>query len=1221
MLPAIASSPVDTSSYPVRKHIIVAVDGSGSFYTPSADKPRKEIEKFVLELLEKNKIRASGNRPRISLSEDNSFYDPRQDVLSLYEFGITQSDRLKMVADNHAMRISGVKPSAEQQDEAVGKFTQSLLHPYRMLSPGNDAAHTDLKHLVRELFNKDGEKYEVTYSQLIYPLILDKATTGLPAKEIVFLFVSDFKSGSYASSINDWANLKRDALSENLPVYNHLNSYVRKLNDQFYKIDYFSYTPEEKDGLPALFAYKVKPMVGNVEKDNVTISIESDLDMTEIGKAKFRFAPLNIKFNHDTALLNVDDIWIEVGFLNGKELYKARLAQRNGKGKLALVDGGKNVKYDPSHSYYEIPAFSLEIPELTTSTIRDKVVKVNLIFDGTMKKAGSGNIRYAFTAQRELSDNAIHFIEYDKRRNLAIFWTIFIILILTTALLIMGRKKVFKYKKVGHFAQKYVDITPQKGTIELPCWFFKPGGADSNSIRIEGAISKKFPFALSFDTRLYVRLQQGTPAGFKYYIDGKAADDFISVTLRKGRFAFNLNVQVTSPQLLKTQKALICNVLMDYKISSSILGLFKLDDVSEPEKIEFFFMRDLGRAWVGLDPGTTGSCVAYGNTGGTLENPNIRLMLDEVYHDEEIIPSRLVLKNLDKQNAREMEPGKDYDFGVEADQKWIANKNAGRPTFESIKKLLGYKNKRGDLITARLKGKEMQFSGVELAYLLVKGLKSNLDNEIRGLSEEERIRYAGQVGFPQRAVVAIPNNYTLPKITDMVKSVRMLNTFDEVRYIYEAEGVLFYYLKNEYRNHIKERPKEENIMVYDMGGATINITIFKIVYDYRDGELFYDITTLARIGYAVGGDNIDVALMEYVFNLPIYERTLSQKDNHNIELEHKDAILPKVVQLKKNIVGAYNYLEDGSAVPNANMIANDEIYRNAIIDISMVNKGGKKLHGKYSEADSNGNMAPLPVGSSAIDRIHHIEDSEQMMKYVYYAVRDAVEEILKYPGVASLQGKLKVIFSGRSTMFPRIKENVNGVLAKNFGSKKCEIYRGLDSKSIKTAVAEGACWYGIYNSLVTLDNSRLSSAYGYKITEKGDSHLNILMDQNEQFDEDNSISRQEMISRSFASDGNVVDFYQVMGSGYTTDIFSDGNRHKVNYLGSIDVTTTTRSISMTVDRQNKVVCMVEFETGATTTISDLNVTGRDITKENDWAYVFHTLEQSEKNKTVNKTNP
>lgn len=1214
MPPTIARTQGNDSSYPVRRHIIVAVDGSGSFYTPNADKARKDIEKFVLNLLENNKIPNTENKPHITLSEDNLFYDPRQDVISLYEFGITQSDRLKMVADNHSMRLAGVKPSTKQKDEAIEKFIQSLLHPRHMLSPENDAASNDLKHLIPGLFNKKDEKYEVTYSQLIYPLVIDKAAIDRPAKEIVFLFVSDFKSGSYASSINDWANLKRDVLSANYSVYERLNSYVGELNDQFYKIDYFNYTPEEKDGLPALFAYKVKPMVGNVERDNVTISIESDLDMTETGKSKFKFAPLNVKFNHDTALLNVNDIWIEIGFLNGENLYKARLAQRNDKGELIMVDGGKVVKYDPEHSYYEIPSFSLKIPELTTSSIHDKGVSVKLIFDGSMTKAGSGKTKYAFTAQRELSDNAIHFIEYDKRRNRAIFWTIFIILILTTALLILGRMKVFKYKKVGQFAQKYVDITPQKGTIELPCWFFKQGGADSNSIRIEGAISKRFPFALSFGTKLFVRLQQGSPIGFKYYIDGKAADHFIPVTLHKGKFFFNLNVQVTSELLLKTPQALICNVLIDYKISSSIFGLFKHDEVTEPEKIEFFFMRDLGRAWVGLDPGTTGSCVAYGNTGGTLENPNIRLMRDQVKRLENIIPSRLAILKLDKKSVKDMEPGTDYEFGGKVDDAWRAHKNAGRPTFESIKKLLGYKNKKGDLITARLGNKEAQFSGVELAYLLVKGLKSNLDNEIRGLTEDERLRYIGPGESPRRAVVAIPNNYTLPKITDMVNSVRMLNTFDEVRYIYEAEGVLFYYLKNEYRNHIKARPKEENIMVYDMGGATINITIFKIVYDYRDGELFYNITTLGRIGYAVGGDNIDVALMEYVFNLPIYERHFSQEENHKIELEHKDDILQKVRQLKGEIVRANDKLENDSTVPSTNIIANEESYRDIIKDISQVNNGAKKLNRKYSEADSEGKMTSFPIPNSPIMRIQHIEDSQEMMKYVYFAVRDAVEEILKYPGVASLRGNLKVIFSGRSTMFPEIKENVNGVLAKYLGGKRFEIYRSLDSDSIKTAVAEGACWYGIYNSLVTLDNSRLSSAYGYKITENGDSHLNILMDQNEQFDEANSISRCQMISKSFASDGNVVDFYQVMGSGYTTDVFSKANRHKVNYLGSIDVTTTTRSVSMTVDRHNKVVCTVEFNTGATTTISDLNVTGRDITKENDWAYVFHTLEQPKKDK-------
>ena len=111
--------------------------------------------------------------------------------------------------------------------------------------------------------------------------------------------------------------------------------------------------------------------------------------------------------------------------------------------------------------------------------------------------------------------------------------------------------------------------------------------------------------------------------------------------------------------------------------------------------------------------------------------------------------------------------------------------------------------------------------------------------------------------------------------------------------------------------------------------------------------------------------------------------------------------------------------------------------------------------------------------------------------------------------------------------------------------------------------------------MVTLDNSRLSCAYGFKLTQGGRSELKVLLNQNDIFDENGNVSYDEVISNHFDADGNVVDFYQVMGSGKGDNLFSEENRHKVNFIGSIE-----------------------------------NVVGRDITKENDWAYVFAATPQS-----------
>ena len=202
-----------------------------------------------------------------------------------------------------------------------------------------------------------------------------------------------------------------------------------------------------------------------------------------------------------------------------------------------------------------------------------------------------------------------------------------------------------------------------------------------------------------------------------------------------------------------------------------------------------------------------------------------------------------------------------------------------------------------------------------------------------------------------------------------------------------------------------------------------------------------------------------------------------------------------------------------------------------------------------------------------------------------------------------------LVFAGRSTMFPGIKETVIEAIQRRFG-QTVNVYDGFVGDEIKTSVAYGACWYGIFNSLVTLDNSRLSCAYGFKHTTGGNSTLNVLLSQNDVFDSSGCVKNDTALESQFKADGNVVDFYQVMGSGVGDNLFSEENRHKVNYIGSIDATTTTREIGMSVDRRNVVTCTVRFNTGDVSWFRDLNVVGRDITKENDWAYVFAATPQT-----------
>lgn len=361
--------------------------------------------------------------------------------------------------------------------------------------------------------------------------------------------------------------------------------------------------------------------------------------------------------------------------------------------------------------------------------------------------------------------------------------------------------------------------------------------------------------------------------------------------------------------------------------------------------------------------------------------------------------------------------------------------------------------------------------------------------------------------------------------------------------------------------------------------------MFRITYTSKNGSTYYNISTLGRIGYAVGGDNIDVALMEYIFTM------VSDNENkrHDYEKKHKTEILEAILDLKKNIINANRGYKDPGQI-------------SALLDKEGFCKFANRL------LDSFGGIDTLVMEDEDFTKkiLQKIINSKELLDFVYSRVKDAVVEILKYPDVKPVTID-KLLFAGRSTMFPGIRLMVETLVKSHSCCVKTPNI--FDDDEVKTSVAYGACWYGIYNGLVTLDNSRLTSAYGFKQTTGTDSILKVLLNQNSVFGDDNMVHGSVDIESLFDGDGQTVSFYQIMGSGAGDDLLSEKNRYKVNYLTGIPVTQLTKSIGIDVGRNNFATCSVTFDTGMTERRSDLDIQTRDITEENDWAYVFATTDE------------
>ena len=747
--------------------------------------------------------------------------------------------------------------------------------------------------------------------------------------------------------------------------------------------------------------------------------------------------------------------------------------------------------------------------------------------------------------------------------------------------------------------EKYTEITSENGRVVLPCWFVRPGNTMRNFLvkgRVKGGfgtMESAMRVLVSVDYSLMTSADQVVDVTINNSGDIQKIYDVEIPVENSGEFEFKITLSVRrNADLSKPHRISIkYNARTKYKR----MKFFEQETAYEESNqgmLDLFVRSELNNSntWIGLDPGTSGSCVCIGR-GGSKNNPNI------CHLGEGIIPSVVVLPRSTrvKDDFRDYQPGDDYLYGDEARQQWTAEINNGARGFVSIKKLLGYNSE--DRIPVRLKDRTAYFSGAEVAHLLIKGIDRELKQSIDNFSDVERSIYTPQGQTKcERLVVAIPNNYTLPKILDMVRSIQWLNQYEEVRYIYEPEAVIFNYLMKEYQGVAKH--KSLVAMVFDMGGATINVSVYELSISGRDdGSDSVRVKTLGKVGYAVGGDNIDFALLESLIELYVGSRKNRITDEHKnkFELQKKNELLPKIFELKLALIDAVRHKRY------------EGVFSSSASFILFVNKCFELLRQwGYKEIDEDFlkiylNIHDDPVWEDYRETIiQYLLNSAEIKQYVYERIDEAVEDVMSFVDNMKID---TLIFSGRSVLFPGVKEHVKHTLNQ---SNDIE-WNGLDDNEIKSAVAYGACWYGMYSTSIQLDNELITSSYGYGMTTNGRYTFVPIIRRGSIFDEKGKCDREHDLNSSFNADANLIKFYQMMGR--VEDCVFDENKKKYKrvYLGDIQAYTNTRKLSMEIDRNDNLCYRVVFEDDGIAE-SDLKKSlSRDIVDDNDRAYYFATM--------------
>ncbi len=1245
------------------KHIIIVID-QGAVARAHQDghysKAMTDLYEVVSSILQ--------NRPITTMNESMSriasgfSFNENTDMVSLFSFGIpNDSESWRKLKSRLAEKYSFDKFS----DELIKKRTIYSSADEKTLS---DFVKQDVYNLFKNdaLFKRMNGTLCTSLSHYVYPLILKYVDRSVKAKEYYLFLVSDFYAGGGSNDANDRYRINElFGMGKKNDKYRDFHTKINNISSLYSSVDVMKIVPyglgereninkvNDEEFFPVIFGKKI--LLDACLGSTSFVSSDVRLKQEKLGEPNYKLSPVVLTFAH-----------------NGKiqlEKIKFTLKDKSGKEYINKVyDDTTELEtmYDSIIKGYNFPIVeNLKIDDLTEG---DELSLEYILYtkSNAPDDVDVPLLPYVFVAQKDYVVTDDVFIPYPQMSNSEMFIMIAIILLLLIFYFSLlwflylwrgkNRNVSFDFKISPISNERFMEVKDNK-VINYDCWYWD-GVLSNRDIRITGKYNvenklwaKKYKYVVeywvedvdtnqdfSFRPGLQTRNSDGSlRSACKWYVVQEDSD-------ASGKFSATANVFIsdgTTPcdnkvpdftldHILKVKiKVRIKMVDDNNKVIKYLVVPGRFGDSENVEKVYSFIVKPKlqnSDLWMAFDPGTTGSCAAFGIATLPSKLNNIYLAMNsyQVKHGNDwvevnspVFPSKIRINKKSSRlfsgafTAEDLLEGanEDFEFGNKAEMLW------GRQNcFQSIKKLLGYASPQ-EIISDT--NEIAEISGQDLAHLLVKGLynhtKAYIEDKNNEVDDATRDMFMPNGVFsPQRAIVAVPNNYTLVKIQEMVDSVKRLGEFKEVHYIYESEAVMMTYLRKNWDSLAADSAKKRNnvYVVYDMGGATINATAFKLNVNTtaKNGNIntsSIDVETISKVGYGIGGDDIDYALIQMIYNAPSIKATM---ENNDVDIDkHQRKYKVKLIELAREI--KLSWIETSKGNKKA-----PGIITNNIDDLwtKIYNKFGEKALGEIE----------LPVEPTSEDVAYFKNEGVKrtnMRKFVLEYVNDAVSNLL-----STVKGYTNVvlIMSGRSVLYPGVRDNVGNALKSSF--KNIEVWDGFfnedgtpNADMVKTAVAVGACWYAMYSNRINMRHNLVTTSFGYIDYVNNKETFVPVIERNMRYDANGTCCR---IVEAKSDQLRSVEFVQMLGMNYD-EIYSQEIKHKMNKLDTIyqkDISPNVASVKIIVDDKNNFSYAVE--TGTVTVTPENNSLSRlasgavktQIDMENSPAYVFATLNILEK---------
>lgn len=665
------------------------------------------------------------------------------------------------------------------------------------------------------------------------------------------------------------------------------------------------------------------------------------------------------------------------------------------------------------------------------------------------------------------------------------------------------------------------------------------------------------------------------PNGFEAYVAGAGkisnnANIPIEITdaFNDSKFEFsvifrNKGAVITQPLPFAFEIELVSvnNGIRSFNVSTKISYQFHIGPI-------------LGNVWLGLDPGTTGSCIAIATSSDdlTIEQNN----------KEDLISPSVILIPTDKLKSSSKDEIRNVAvFGNKAQA--VKNESDTIRKFVSIKKLLGY-NTTYSLGTSKT-GVELSVDSSFLSTLMIEKLMEQHQVFIEAHKDNYPQFFENGTYCPKRAVIAIPNNFTASKIEHLRECVLDVkgSPIKELRFIYEAEAILVNYI-NSGDAKVKEQESEqgETIFIFDMGGATINTTLANVKRRKKNNDLEWEIEIISKLGYGIGGDTIDYAYLQWIYSKSDEYNVLAQNNpfgvHSSMDMKGRRMLKDAVLELKKQTVRNYESNEEN------------------LID-------------RYHIAQFNGYQLPMKADDDVF--VNDIKNgnnsflhSKWFEEYVYDNVRSIVADVLYVCNKKNINHLDTILMSGRSSHFPRIKETVESVVKQSGYEPFISLLTLNESKS---AVAKGACYYGVLNCRIILQNMTVNGVFGViqKTEPNKDPIFHKLIDDGDSFDKGFRTGNANIKeSRGFTFDGGVVRFCQVMGVN-PANIIAKNEKHKYSVVAEIPAQPfPVQKVQISITDKDKIICSITNTNEETIPPVETIVKDSDIMACYDEQYTF-----------------